>query len=64
MVVRGIRDGGIAGITEVVEGSRSFCILILLGNVVVSCNHTSQNCSVIINIMHQMIVKGQSNPSW
>ena len=32
--------------------------------VVVSCNHTSQNCSVLINIMHQIIVKGQSNPSW
>ena len=31
VVVRGIRDGGIAGVAEVVDGSRSFCILILIG---------------------------------
>ena len=31
MVVRGIRDGGIAEVAEVVDGSRSFCILILIG---------------------------------
>ena len=31
MVVRGARDGGIAGVAEVVDGSHSFCILILLG---------------------------------
>ena len=31
VVVRGIRDGGIARVAEVVDGSRSFCILILIG---------------------------------
>ena len=31
VVVRDIRDGGIAGVAEVVDGSRSFCILILIG---------------------------------
>ena len=64
MVVRGTRDGRIAGVAEVMDGSRSFCILIFFRKIVVSCNHTSQNCSVIINIMHQMRVKGQSNPRW
>ena len=32
VVVRGTRDGGIAGVAEVVHGSRSFYILILIGN--------------------------------
>ena len=31
VVVRVVRNGGIAGVVEVVDGSRSFCILILIG---------------------------------
>ena len=31
LVVRGTRDGGIAGVADVVDGSRSFYILILIG---------------------------------
>ena len=47
MVVGGTRDGGIAIVAEVVDGSRSFCILILIGKK--CCNHASQNSSVLIN---------------
>ena len=30
-VVRGTRDGGLAGLAEVVDGSHSFYVLILIG---------------------------------
>ena len=31
VVARDTRDGGIAGVAEVVDGSHPFCILILIG---------------------------------